>query len=293
MASPELEALRAEVIKRHRDATKKVSRLRRKVGVEIGYGENDPRGYLSDIRTMNTREAKAHLNRLNKFLDRKNGFVKGANMRALPASKWRTYKRAEKTNRALGEKHFNTVKNVKLPDGETIGQYEGRMMPEGFKKIGFTKGNRAYMTGERVSSNVRSAEALDKLIDKINRANGPKYLSRQISLARSNAIATLTGGGVSGRLIERVQNLTDYQIDVLWNYTNFARDASEKYFFLQRLLEGSPIRPKMTHEDMEAGLEKWVAWAEGITQDDDETTEERATREDRRRQTQSTRRASK
>lgn len=259
--SPQLEALRAQVLARHKAATQKVSRLRRVNGVEIGGTEYDPRIEPAEIRKMTTRQAVRHLSRLEAFMSRGTAFVPGAENRPIPKSKWRDYKRAERINRQLGEAHFNRVKNVKLPNGQTIGEYEEQMSPKGFKRVGFTKGNRAYIAGERKSTGVRGVQGIDKLIDQMNKANRKNHPAKMAKLARSNMIATLEGAGVSPDIVRKAKRLTAHQIDVLWNYTKFARDASEKYWFTSQENIGGTVRPTTSHADMEASLDSQITWA--------------------------------
>ena len=257
----DLEALRREVLARHDAATKKVSRLRRVAGVELGGTEFDPRVGPNAIRRMNTRQAVRHLAKLNSFTSRRTRFVSGAEMSPIPLDKWRQYKQLEAKNRQLGQKDFQRVANIKLPNGQTIAEYDEQMSPKGFKSVGYNKGNKAFIKGERTSSNIRGVKGLDKIIENINRKNSTRYPQKVVKQAKENMIATLEGGGVSDAVIKKASKLTKFQTDVLWNHTKFARDAGEKYWFTANEKAGGTVRPTTSHADMESKLDEQIEWA--------------------------------
>jgi hypothetical protein len=73
----------------------------------------------------------------------------------------------------------------------------------------------------RDSRNIKSAEALKKLSDQINKKSDKNFLAKALDAGRKQAGQMLDNAGLSD-MKDAVASLTNQQFDVLWNYWGFA-----------------------------------------------------------------------
>lgn len=256
----ELAALRAEVRRRHRAATSKVSRLRSR-GVELGGSNFDVRRDLSKVKRYNAQQLKAYANQLNSFVTRSNAFVPGDSGVPIPAAKWREYKRLEKAFNERGQRHYTQIADTFLPNaGMTVRQRDDTLRPTRVKAAGEPV-KRPYEAINRSSHNITGPESLDVLMRDMQRRTSRDYLPGELAKSREQFMNMLTEIG-NQEHIEAARKLRDDQFDTLWNYTSFATDVSRDYEIMKLRARGEQERAhEKVHEDNTHEIGEILQWA--------------------------------
>lgn len=260
----EIEALRAEVRRRHKAATSKVSRLRSR-GVELGDTGYDVRRDLSKIKRYNAPQLKSYLNQLESFVDRKNAFVPGDSGVPLPAAKWREYKRLEKQYNRIGNREFETISDT-VPFKPGMSTPRDRRERLSKRALGAAV-NSPYQEINRDSRNVTSVNALDKLTSQMRNKTSQTFLPRELSKSRRQLMDMLVEIGNS-EYVDAVSDLSDHQFNVLWNYTSFATEISSDYEIMKLRARGEAERAhEKIHEDNTHAISDLLQWAGSIPDD--------------------------
>src|SRR4051812_16186860 len=110
----ELDDLRREARRRHKAATDKISRLRKK-GVDLGGSKEDQRRDLGLVKRYNTRQLRDYIGSLNNFTSRDNQYHSSANG-IIKADRFKVYKDLEGKYNADGLAHFDHVADVFVPE---------------------------------------------------------------------------------------------------------------------------------------------------------------------------------
>jgi hypothetical protein len=108
-----------EVLRKQRNADKKVSRLERQKGIRIRNTDENPHMSPAELRGMTTNELRAHERRLDRFTDRSNQYLPGANNTPLRRSEWEKYKALEQKNNTRARSIEQALGDVKLPGSDT------------------------------------------------------------------------------------------------------------------------------------------------------------------------------
>lgn len=257
----ELDALRAEVTRLRRRVGQKVSRLRRSAGVELSGSPVVPIRDAKAHERYNSIQLNAYAKQLSGFLDRKVQFVADREGRPIPKAKWdREYKVLE---RQYNENVDNIVKNVRdldLPNGDTIAQYMAEMTPT-HRTMTNPAVNSMYDPPVRSSKNFRSESALDKMIDTMHVRTSPGYTNQLVRAGREQADMMLDVIGDPG-LRKSVEELSDQQFFVLWQYTGFATSLSLHYEVKFKTLAGERERQPSDPTILEQSLAASKALAE-------------------------------
>lgn len=226
------EKLLADVVRVHKNATRKVSRLNSK-GVKIAGTRNDPRENLKDVRNMSTRELREYRQTLGVFNSRDSSFVAGVKGKALDASKFREYKRLEALyNKGLKDR-LKDIKDVKIPGNDlTIGERYERMVPKG-RSIG--GGTSRFHPYDRSSKGFPNDKAIDKAIEDMEKRLVPTFIAQQDQKIRENFMKLMQ---YSDRpdVLKAAQALTPEQFEILWNFDNLISNAVENYQIMMDLL---------------------------------------------------------
>jgi len=263
----ELNQLRAEARRRHRAATRKVSRLKTERGVNLSGSKNDPRRDLGRIKTYNARQLRAYINDLNKFTSRSNQFVADAHGRPVPGSLWQQYKNLERQYNQRVESAFRRVADMPYPGGDwTIGERLASLQPR-HPQVLSPAVNSLYNPPRRRPSNVVSERALRRLIGDMKERLKPGYFDKLIKNARDE-YSQMSALLHQPDLDKAVANLTDEQFQVLWNYTSFATAESMKYEIAKDLLADKQ-KPWQTEYREQAIENAWelVQWASTLDLD--------------------------
>lgn len=265
----DLDRLRAEVKKRRAQVTKKIGRIRREYGANVGGTNFDPRRDPKTVAKYNRNQLNAYLNKLNEFQARGTAFVAGSGGIPIQKSKWLNYKRLENQYNQLGDIHQNKVADIFIPTaGMTIKQRQAMIHPTAVGEVV----NAPYSKISRSPFNITSAESLDALTADISKKLTKEYLPSKIKEAREQLSEMLDVIGAPD-LEEKANSLTDEQFDMLWNYTNFATAISMRYSIEKmRATNGKERWHDSVIEDTTDELGELFEWAGQITPGEETTT---------------------
>ena len=256
----DINELRAEVLRRQQAAQRKVARLRRK-GVDVAGTKYDVRREPTNIGRYNSRQLQNYLGQLNEFTSRRNAFVPGDEGKPIPASQWRAYKRTEKAYKALVEQHYDTVKDTFIPAaGRSVEGFDKKMRRKREPgKGGVPRPLEAISDLE--SFQVVDEKKLERLQKRLEGKLKAEYLPSQLKAQRKKMRIAVAEFGDS-ELSKMAKDLTDYQFDILWNYTDAPRDLFAGYHFLQLLSTGKADEAQAAiHEDASEETRQWIEWA--------------------------------
>lgn len=256
----ELKRLRAEVVRRQRAANNKVSRLRAK-GVRVAGTEFDVRRPLSNVANYNRRQLNAYINKLNDFTARENAFVPGDSGQPIRRSTWQRYTAAEKTYNDIGNAHGQRIGNIPIKGaGMTINERDATLLPNRRAAAGLAV-NRPYEPVSRIPQRIANEKSAQILARDMERRTTQKYLPAKLKQGRYQLYEMLTAMG-DADLIAEAKKLSDNQFDILWNYTSFATDTSQRYANRQLQARGVNERAQASiDENSITEIRESIQWA--------------------------------
>ena len=226
--SPELAALRAQVIRAHKNATRKVSRLRNQVGVELSGSNADVRRPLSKVRKYNATQLTKYAAELQQFNSRGAQYVRGAGRQPISGDLWKRYQGVESRVHAIFNAQYEKYKDLKLPRGdETVNDRMWKMRPK-HRAMANMAVNSMFDPVKRASKGVMSDKALVKLIGEQENKLKPEYISKRIAEHRDTVEKLMDVVG-DAKLGELVGSLNDEQFFVLFEYSGFVESLSTWY----------------------------------------------------------------
>ena len=225
----DVQALRAEVMKRHRAAGAKISRNRKK-GIELGGTVHDPRKDVKLVKNYNKRQLEAHLKRLNTFNARPVNWVKSTGG-LIPITSAAYYKRLEKQFNQIGKKHSETWGHIHSPtSGMTLAERDATLVNKNQKRSAGAAAYNPFTPKDLDISTVNGPEALDILTKAMEAKLKPGFEQAQINDARDQLNSMLIRiGGADSDMTALASYLTDSQLNILWNYEQFANAISDLY----------------------------------------------------------------
>lgn len=259
MNKDELNALRAEVRRRHKAATSKVSRLRSR-GVELGGTNIDVRRDLSKVKRYNATQLRAYAATLDRFVSRQTAYVPGDKGVPLPAAKWREYKRLERMNNRRTNTEYEKVADTFLPTPSIRIRDRRTMLSQ--SALG-QSANVPFQEMNRKSTGITNEKALDKIIEQMRDKTRRGYLPEQLAKSREQFMKMLGEIGEQ-RYLKAASELSDAQFDILWNYTSFATQISSDYEIMKLKARGEMERShEKIHEDNQDAISDLLTWAQG------------------------------
>ena len=226
--SPELAALRAQVIRAHKNATRKVSRLRTQVGVDLSGSSADVRRPLSKVRKYNASQLTKYAAELQHFNSRGTQYVRGAGRQPIPGDLWKRYQGVESRVHAMFNAQYAKYKDLKLPRGdETVNDRMWKMRPK-HRAMANMAVNSMFDPVKRASKGVMSDKALVRLIGEQENKLKPEYISKRIAEHRDTVEKLMDVVG-DAKLGELVASLNDEQFFVLFEYSGFVESLSTWY----------------------------------------------------------------
>ena len=249
------------MLAKHTAATKKASRLRRVVGVEIGGTKHDVRRDPSKIKRYTSAQLKAYDAVLTGFNSRQNGFVAGHKGAILTAADVKAYRRVEAIHNKIGAKVDAEVGGVYVPiAGRTIAERDMDMQSKRARGQGGAT-HRPYTQVKRNMANVTGTEALHALTKQMERKVQADYVPKEIKRGRKELKMMLKDIGAT-QLMKMADTLTDAQFNVLWNYTKFASSISSAYETITaKNTEGANKDSQNTYEDQIEDAKELLDWA--------------------------------
>lgn len=229
----EIDRLRAEAKRRRAAATAKVARNRRQ-GVNLAGSEFDPRMSHDAVNSMNSRQLRSYIKKLNAFTDRSNQFTPGYKGAPLSREAFKGFDQRQAQARQRQLEYESSISGFKaMGSDENVGQAKARMLSS-------AKGGKRgpFEVNDFNANEITSQSALNKLDRQLAKVFSPKYVREQLRIGRSNVTEAFKQMGELG-LIEKLHELSDFQFDVLWNWTRFAETVFAKYESEKARLEGN------------------------------------------------------
>lgn len=240
----DINSLRREVERMRRAATRKVSRIKTRHGVNVTGTEFDPRRGTQLHERYTAAQLTAYKARLESFLSRQNQYVPDASARPIPRAEWQGYKAREDAYRQVAGTVYENLKNVELPSGETVAERLSKMNVV-HKQMHNPVTNLFFDPHERMSQDVVSREALKKLKKDLDRKARPETLRAKVREAKEQ-FAKMAEVINEPDFRKAVTGLSDKQFVALWNYTNFASAIVMAYESAKKML--SPKEESWGHE---------------------------------------------
>jgi len=223
----DLNELRNEARRMHRNATRKGSRMRAQ-GYEVSGTKNDPRRELGKVKKYNTKQAQAYIDNLKKFNSRSVGYVKSGGDEPFTRSQWSNYKRQENRYNKIASRYNETFKNVKLPNQTmTIGQRD-EMKTANRKQAFGTPTNDPYATIKKRSASIKSPRALAALAQDMGRKLKSGYLTEKVATQRQQYMQMLEKMGDS-ELMKKSEQMSEGQFAIAWNHGKLAESTAARY----------------------------------------------------------------
>lgn len=254
-----IKKLREEVLRKQRNANAKVSRLR-KQGVSISFTGHDPRTNAKKIARYTTSQLIAYSKRLDEFTSRSNQFVAGAKGTPIPKAKFNEYKRLESLHNRKGAERMEQRGNLKVPgSGLTVAEREALGM--GIKKAHGDAANKPFFNIERTPTGIVDIDALIKdMRKKLDR----RYLPNVIKARRNEVEQMMTQIGTH-ELQKQINELSDYQFDIMVHESDFMRAASLSYE-LEKMKAASSQQEMIANQYSDAlnDLKDYIKWAKSL-----------------------------
>lgn len=226
--SQEVQELRARALARQRQAGKKVSRLRRVKGVEIGGTPLDPRKDRDDINRMNSIQLRAHLRRLDTFQSRDVQFVPDSEGRPIPGKKFKTYQRLIRQSNKEIRAMMKKIGDIYLESaGSTVMERFNKLKPK-YRGLPDSQGAMPMERPLPESTSIASEKALDKLIRHTRKMISPEHKSKNIRKWQRNVVKGLRKMGDKDVLRE-FKKLSGAQQSFLITQTHFMNNFGMKY----------------------------------------------------------------
>jgi hypothetical protein len=258
----ELDALRAEVKRKQRNAAAKIRRLEKNKGVAIKLSHADPRANAAKIARYTAKQLIAHAVRLDEFTNRKTQYVPGVEGTPISAAKWKEYKTLEQAVNEAALFRDNERKHIKDVAGTmTLGErkatfYDDRISAAGDAVFDFMPKT------TRKSFQMADEKALEKFIKLQKSRLDGNYIPGKIKEARGQMAQMLKEIG-NTEFIERAKKLTDYQFDLLWQDASNVNQISLVYWITQQMARGTHERQFAKQlEDNTSDIHDLFAWAE-------------------------------
>lgn len=262
-SAEELRALRAMANRRHRAATRKISRLKSDAGVNVSGSRVDPRRSRTNIKNYTQRQLRSYINQLDNFNSRSNQYVPDVHRNPIPRSQWREYQRLESQYNKNVSQHFSRYRDLPGPTGMTVGQRMEMMTPK-FPYMQDRAVNSPYTPLNRKSTNIGSARALKRLTEDMRDRVKSEHFQGLVKAGRDQ-FTKMINLLDDPDLKHRVDNLTEKQFDVLWNYTGFPNALSLGYDQNKKLLAGKEKAwTRQVAQQSMSAADELVSWAERV-----------------------------
>ena len=235
MAKRDIDRLRDLARQRHRAATNKASRLRAK-GVEVTGTNLDPRKNAGDIQKMRTRDLNAYINRLDKFVSRETKYEQGAKA-VLSGNLFHTYKSLEAAVNRKNLKPYQSIKDQFLDSlGMTVEQFQGTKPTN--PQTGNPASRAPHLPVNRSAKQIVDDKALQKLIKDMQKKLTPDHDFKVVQRDQYTALKLLKDTGLTD-VMSAIAEMDAKKFSFMWNYTDFARIASQEYFIASSTMHDS------------------------------------------------------
>lgn len=234
MVNGDLARLRAQVLSRQADVSRKIRNYSKNKGVEISGSGFDPRADVDRVARMTRKQLSKLQGDLNSFMKRDNQFVGDYSGKPIHISVWREFKKTEaKYNKRLTES-YNKIKDIYIePMKKTVDERRKHITPD-FPHMSNSAVNTVYEESDIKPSQIAGKNGMARMIGLMAKKGGKGYSEQE--LARSKVEFQKMIEIVNDKDLEsKFKGLSDAQVNLLWNYTNFAQRLSVSYSTKMRL----------------------------------------------------------
>lgn len=227
----ELEALRAQLIKRQRAAANKISKNRRLRGVEIAGTQFDPRVSRETISRLTKASLKKRLNTVESFVSRSTQFVGGHMGAPLPRADYNQARELVDRAKAKRQKWEDSISAITLPDSsETIGQRRAKMRGP-HSRAGGNANAPEVLPINFDEMRFYGAAGLKKFKQNIAKLTETGHKPGSVKAWRNQFEQMLDGiNSERGESMRRAaRGLSDKKFAILWNDTPFSTAVSIEY----------------------------------------------------------------
>lgn len=259
---------RAEALRKLQSVQRKVARLRREKGVEINGTQFDVRVPREKLKRYNSKQLDAFISRANQFTNRRTQFAALAKGVPVPSAKANQLLRKEARLNAKHEAIMGSIGKIQAPfSGMSIAERE-QMRPT--VRAGGEPFARTFEPVQTRLENVRSIQALDKLMQQRDRQLSPTYARKRVNSARDELDKMLTRTGQEF-FKARVKALTDEQFFAMWEYGPTAGEVSLVYEIMKAQQEQGVYgdADQQMYEDLSYEINEAISWAEELPTDID------------------------
>jgi hypothetical protein len=259
----EQDRLRQEIAKAHKSVTNKINRTKRQTGANVAGSKFDPRKQAgSENRMRSTSNMREYLANLKGFMSPANQFISGQNGAPLRKGYFNNvYKKLEKSIEAVRQQRDKELGDIQTPTGLSIRQQKAAIPEAGGSSV-----YGPYKKFDRDASAIKDMDALVKLAKDMSNKLSDDYLPSEIDKGRDNIQKVADYLGESD-IAGQIDELDDYQFDLLWFGTNYADRLFLYYELVKERQEGTHKERKQDRviETQFAGIGELIDWSKKQT----------------------------
>lgn len=268
----DIKNLRAEVLRRQKAVNAKMSRLK-KQGVVIAGSEHDVRRNPANVGRYNSRQLQTYLGDLNQFMKRTNQFVGGLEGTPIRKGVWERFKAQEAEFEQFVTKHYDSLADTFVDtSGATIREFDSEIRARRERGKGGVPRPLEFFSPVQ-QQGVVSEKALEKIRAGMVEKLKPGFVPKVTQKARFSMLQAVESFGDES-LSEKINALTDEQIDTLFNYTDAPRDLFSAYRNQKLFSQGK--RDEVDMQTLESDKEEvniWLDWAASLPPRENGSTE--------------------
>jgi hypothetical protein len=264
----EADDLRKEISKRREAVTRKIARLRREKSVtKLSGSDLDPRIPHSELKGYSEHALKIVLHEYNQFVNRNNQYIGGRKGVPLPAHEFREeiVKRAARLSTKAKEWE-SKYGDIRTPDGERIAEAKTKLAKRDNQDQSFSP----YSDYKIDPSRFSSVDQMRAFEDRMSPKDTDNWEEENTRGNRAHLYKILDAMGESR---EEYEEMTDFQLMILWNGTNFMEAMGIKYETYKAAndddTEKMPYSAR-TVEDSNRGLQRLPQWAKSLPQSEEQ-----------------------
>lgn len=255
----EKDRLRQEIAKAQKSVSNKINRIQRQTGAKVSGSQFDPRKPAgAEKRMRSERNMREYLANLRVFMSPANQFISGQNGAPLRKGYFlNIYKKNEQAVEAVRQQRDKAMGDIKTPTGLSVRQQKAAIPEAGGSSV-----HGPFKKFDRDASAIKDMNALIKLNEDMVNKLKPDYLPGEIDKGRENIEKVADYLGESD-IADQINDLNDYQFDLLWFGTNYADRLFLYYELVKERQEGTHKERKQDRviETQFAGIGELIDWA--------------------------------
>jgi hypothetical protein len=223
----QIDVLREEYVKLEKRVTAKVKRNLKK-GVIIAGTQYDPRISDKKLKKYNSRQLRAQMAKMEKFLSRQKQFIGGASGRAIDKGDYRAYVSKVESKNLVVKKWWDKVKS--LPAYRSSYSIEEYVAARRLPHPGIAGNVHHALAPEPVLKphQIKSPKAIEEHLKGVEKRMSKDYM-KKIATSDWKSAMDMANYTIGADFANELRQLNSNQFMALWNYTGFANNASLMY----------------------------------------------------------------